>query len=396
MTSSQCSIGNNMKKLACLMALLPAIILCSCSKEQKTAAAQTPPPPTKVRAAIATTRSVPLEIATFGTAKPLATVTVKSEISGIVSGVHFAKGQSLRKGQLLFTIDPRMYQAAVDKAQANVDRNAAIMSKAQRDFTRTADLLKKGAATQDELENSQTTLDTIKATVRAEEAALALAKLDLERCSILCPIEGQAGNLLMDAGNLVKANDQGLVTINQLNPIDVFFSIPQSEIAAVRARLSEGLTMQACPPEQQACVEQGRLTFIDNTIDPSVGTIMLAGRFDNPQHRLWPGQYLLVKLTLATMENAVVIPSKAVETGRDGKYVYVIGAEDIVELRPVKSGQLVGDMVLIQEGLESGEVVVTEGQMKLKNQQKVSILPQPSTAPSATAPAGKTVLENKQ
>ena len=378
--------------LACMCVSL-SMLAGACSKKgaaQGQAAAR----PVPVLAAQATAQTVSDNLSTFGTAQALATVTVKAEVSGVLTKVHFRKGQDIHRGDVLFTIDPRPYQAALHQAQANLAKNTALLENARRNAQRTEALFARNAATHDELDTAQTTADAMVAVTQADAAAIETAQLQLEHCTISSPIDGKAGDLLIDEGNLIKANDAALVTLNQISPIDVFFSVPQDRLGAIKEQMAKGsLAVHACPPDDPQSMQMGELTFMDNAVDKDSGTIELGATFENAQARLWPGQYLLVSLTLATLPDAVVVPAQAVETGRDGKYVFVIGADKKAVIRPVRPGTRTGDMLVIEQGLDVGEMVVTDGQMRLKPGDTVEIKPAKLVAqtPAPQSRPGKSI-----
>jgi multidrug efflux system membrane fusion protein len=329
-----------------------------------------------VTAATATVRSVPVEISTFGTVEPYSTVTIRSQVSGIITKVHFKKGQRVRKGDLLFTIDPRPFKAALDEAEANLARDTVEMENAQKDAERESALFTKGLSPQADLDKAKTGADSLAAKVRADAALVDRAKLNLENCSITSPIDGRVGNILVDEGNLVNNNDTAsfIVTINQTSPIQVFFSVPQVDLPDIRRYMAtSSLKVQACAEEDDTGGAWGRLVFMDNAVDKGTGTIRLGADFENGDERLWPGQYVLIKLLLTTRDDAIVVPSRAIETGRDGKYVFVITADNTVEVRAVAVGMSTDDMTVIEKGLQPGERVVTDGQLRLAQGMKVEV-----------------------
>lgn len=355
-----------------IVLLAGAGLLASCSKETQGSAAPKRDRTVPVTAATVATRSVPLELTTFGTVEAYATVSVRAEVTGALTGVHFRKGQELKKGDLLFTIDPRSFQAALDQAQANLARDKATEANVKSDTTRVDELFRKGVASQSEHDKAMTDVETINATVRADVAAVETARLQVEHCTIVSPIEGRAGNLLVDQGNLVRASDAVLVTINQVRPIEVCFAIAQQDLPAVRKYMAEGkLQVRAFPPHEETAPQTGELTFIDNTMDRLSGTVQLRATFANEQELLWPGQYVNVALVMTTQKDAVVIPSAAVQPGRDSKYVFVIKADKTAELRPVTVRMTYRGDSIIDTGLQPGEQVVTDGQFQLLPGSKV-------------------------
>jgi multidrug efflux system membrane fusion protein len=395
---------------AAAMALSGLAFSCSKSSEQSRGGSK----PVPVTVATVATASVPVEITTFGTVAADSSVAVRSQVNGAITKVHFKKGQNVRAGDLLFTIDPRPFKAAVDGAQAALDRDNALAENARKGVLREQSLFKKGISAEESLDKAAADAESLEAAARADAAMLERARLDLENCSIRSPVDGRVGNVLVDEGNLVKANDATLVTVNKISPAMVFFSIPQSELPAVQKFSPEkeaspqtqstqstqttqgspkGLTVIAYPQgsrnseselvtgqaDEEAEAETGELVFVDNAIDKSTGTVQLGASFENQDERLWPGQYLMVKLTLTMRKDAIIVPSRAVETGRDGKYVFVVKPDNTAEIREVmlapgfaqKPGQ--EDVIVIAKGLRPGEQVVTDGQLRLGPGAKVEI-----------------------
>jgi multidrug efflux system membrane fusion protein len=331
----------------------------------KAATAKTAPVP--VLLAPVTTLTVPVEISTFGSVEPLKTVAVKSQITGILAKVLFAEGQDVKEGDLLFEIDPRSPEAALKQAEAALVKDNAQLGNALKEASRQEALLKKGISAQDVRDEAVTAAETLRAMVQSDEAAVDNARLQLSYCSIRSPVSGRTGNLLIHQGNLVKADDATLVTINQLHPIHVRFVLPQQDLARVRDRMEQGaLSVTAMPQGHGALMETGTVTFIDNAVNENTGTIQLKARFENSSASLWPGQFVKIILTLASQENAVVVPESAVLIGQQGAYVYVTDLEGRVAVRPVVVNRTVAGVSVIASGLASGEEVVADGQLRLK------------------------------
>ncbi len=385
-----------MKRIAIAAVAALALTAASCSKD---AATERPKGddgrPVPISAAKAVTRDVPIEMATFGSVEPFASVSVRAQVTGPLDKVHFRKGQNVKKGDLLFTIDPRPFQAALDQATANLAHDTVQAENARKEADRTEELLLKKIASVTDRDKARADADSLAATVRADQAAVENAKLQLEHCTIRCPIDGRTGDLLVDQGNLVKSADVPLVIINQVHPIDVQFSIPQSDLAAVKKHLAAGkLTVQVTIPREEDRPETGDVTFVDNAIDKTTGTIRLRATLENANERLWPGRYVNIRLTLTTLMDAVVVPSRAVQTGREGKYVYVVKADKTVEVRHVTVRTAADNDVVIDSGLTAGETVVTDGHVKLRPGAKVQIAAagtRPASGPAdepATRPRG--------
>jgi membrane fusion protein, multidrug efflux system len=316
-------------------------------------------------------KTVPVQVEAVGKVEPLSTVAVLARVGGELTGVHFTEGQEVQKGQVLFTLDPRPYQAALDQAQAAVARDKAVAANSASDLKRYGDLVQKEYVTREQYDRIAAETTSAGATVKADEAAVEAARLQLEYCTIRSPLSGRTGSLLVHQGNLVKANDaQPLVVINQIRPIYVSFSVPQAQLPAIERYRSAGrLTVEALPAEgggaPQQGPQQGTLSFIDNQIDRSTGTILLKATFPNESRTLWPGQFTKVRLTLARQADAVVVPAQAVQTGQQGQYVYVVRPDQTVEPRTVQVSRTVGGDTVIAAGLTPGETVVTDGQLRL-------------------------------
>lgn len=311
-----------------------------------------------------TREAVPVEVHAIGTVTSRSTVEIKAQVGGEVTAVHFREGQDVTKGQPLFTIDPRPYQAAVQEAEARLARDRALAANAEGDVERYADLVEKDYVTREQYDQIRANAESQRATVKADEAALERARLELAWTALAAPVSGRTGKLLVHAGNVVKANDLPLVVIQQVEPVDVAFSVAQSYLDEVRARSAAGdLTATAAPPG--GAEHQGTLTFIDNAVDPATGTIALKATFPNRDRALWPGQFVNVTLDLAMEQDAVVAPAPAVQTGQEGDYVFVVKDDGTVESRSVEVSRTVGRRAVIAQGLSGGETVVTDGQLRL-------------------------------
>ncbi len=327
-----------------------------------------------VTTATVTQKMVPVEVHAIGNVEAYSTVSVKAQVAGQIDKVFFRGGQDVKEGDLLFTLDSRPYQATLQQLEANLAREQAQLENAKAQAKRMEELFREGIVSQEQYDTFQTNADALAAAVRADQAAIEKAKIDLGYCTIRSPIAGRAGDLLLYPGNIVKANETNLVVLNQINPIYVTFSVPEQNLALVNRYSALGpLKVEAHIPEDPRPPSQGTLTFIDNTVDTSTGTIALKATFQNPATRLWPGQFVNVVLMLTTQPNALVVPSQAVQTGQTGQYVFVIGADLTAESRPVLTGSTVGGETVIAEGLQPGEQVVTDGQLRLVPGTKVEV-----------------------
>ena len=329
-----------------------------------------------VKVAVAEQKAVPVQLQAVGTVEAFATVSIKSRIDGQLVGVHFREGQDVKKGDLLFTIDPRPYESAIKEARARLDRDAALAGKAELDAKRYAELVAKNYVSSDKFEQFRANAEALRATVAADRAALERAQLNLDYCHIRAPMAGRTGRLLVDQGAQIKANDDkgGMVEIMQILPINVGFAVPQQHLAAIKTHMAAGpLKVEADIPESELKPEAGTLSFLDNKVNTQTGTVLLKGTFANQDRLLWPGQFVMATLTLTTRGDAVVIPSVAVQVGQDGQFVYVVKPDMTVESRTVAPGMSVGEDVVIEKGLTAGERVVTEGQLRLVPGAKVQV-----------------------
>jgi len=329
-----------------------------------------------VKVAVAEQKAVPVQLQAVGTVEAFATVSIKSRIDGQLVGVHFREGQNVKKGDLLFTIDPRPYESAIKEARARLDRDAALAGKAELDAKRYAELVAKNFVSSDKFEQFRANAEALRATVAADRAALERAQLNLDYCFIRAPMTGRTGRLLVDQGAQIKANDDkgGMVEIMQIMPISVGFAVPQQHLAAIKTHMAAGpLKVEADIPESELKPEAGTLSFLDNKVNTQTGTVLLKGTFANQDRLLWPGQFVMATLTLTTRGDAVVIPSVAIQVGQDGQFVYVVKPDMTVESRTVAPGMSVGDGVVVDKGLAAGERVVTEGQLRLVPGAKVQI-----------------------
>lgn len=317
--------------------------------------------------AVAVQRSVPKELDEIGSVEPYSTVSIKAQVEGQLTGVYFREGQDVKKADLLFTIDPRPFKAGLDRAEANLASDLAKLKQAKDEERRWRDLLKEGIGSQERYDQAHADAAALTATVDADQAAVRTAKLNLDYCTITSPIDGRTGSLISHAGNLVKADaDTPLVVINQIKPIYVDFSVAEEELAEIRKQIASGaLAVIATFSGQGSKPAQGVLSFIDNQVDKTTGTIQLKGLFNNDDLRLWPGQFVNVALKLGERPGAILVPSQAVETGQEGQYVYVVAPNLTVQMRKVESGDTADGRTIIERGLRPGERVVTDGQLRL-------------------------------
>jgi membrane fusion protein, multidrug efflux system len=327
-----------------------------------------------VTVATAQQRNMPVQLRAIGTVQPVQTVAVRALVPGQLTRVWFREGDEVRRGQMLFTIDPRPYQASLAQATANLARDQAELHNSEAQSARYADLVKKDYVTREEYDKIAAGAEGARAVVAADRAAIENAQVQLSYCEIRSPLDGRTGSLQVHAGNIVKANDTTpLVVINQVHPIYVQFSIPERDLGKLRAA-GMGMSVSAVP-QGTATVgpEGGRLTFLDNAVDASTGTIMAKATFPNPDNGLWPGQFVNVAVTLSDLPNAVVVPAQALQNSQRGQYVYVVKSDNGVEMRPVAVAQQVDQQAIIEHGVVAGETVVTDGQLRLTPKSKVEI-----------------------
>jgi multidrug efflux system membrane fusion protein len=320
-------------------------------------------------------RPMPIELRAVGTVEPFSTVGVRALVSGELTAAHFQEGQDVKKDDLLFTIDPRPFAAQLHQAEAALARDTAQAGNADAQVKRYRDLVGRGIATNEQLDQMVTNAAALQATVKADAAAVENATLQLEYATIRAPVGGRTGALMVQAGNVVKANDTApLVVINQISPIYVGFPVPENSLADIRDSNKAGtLQIIVDVPGDQPASERGRISFIDNAVDRSTGTIMVKGTFPNADGRLWPGLFVNVVLTLKTESHAIVAPTRAVQDAPDGKYVYVVKADRTVESRVITVARAAGDWSVIASGLTTGETVVTDGQLRLVAGKRVTI-----------------------
>ena len=431
----RCSLNKNLQSLFPLKSLsigtfgllLLVVFSSACSNEKLGKSISSPVP---VIVADVIQKTVPVQLRAIGNVQAYSTITVKSIVGGEISQVHFTEGRDVKKGEPLFTIDPRPFEASLKQAEANLSRDIAQVSQVEADLAKNIALVKQAEANLERdiaqaenakveakryeslierqvvsrqqyeqfrtnaealeatvradraakesaeaaVRSSKAALENARAAVRADQAAVENAKIQLGYCFIRSPIDGRTGNLLTKRGSVIKANDIDLLTINQTNPIYVAFSVPEQNLPAIKKYMAGGsLKVVALSQNDMSGGEQGVLSFIDNTVDKTTGTILLKGTFANKERRLWPGQFVNVVLTLTTQSDAIIIPSQAVQTGQQGQYVFVLKSDFTVEVRPVVVNRTLNNESIIDKGLQNGEKVVTDGQLQLVPGAKVEV-----------------------
>jgi multidrug efflux system membrane fusion protein len=311
-------------------------------------------------------QNVPVQVRAIGNVEAYSTVSIKAQVDGKVEGVYFQEGQDVKKNDLLFKMDPRTFEAALRQAEAALARDLAQAKNAEEQAKRYEILVQKNYVSRDQYDQLRANADALAAVVEADKANVENSRLQLAYCTIKSPINGRAGTVLVNAGNVVKANDVAMTIINQIMPIYVTFSVPEQNLADIKRYTARGeLKVEAVIPGDEKRPAQGVLTFINNAVDSATGTIQLKGTFENKDKRLWPGQFVNVALTLTVQRNAVIMPSAAVQAGQQGQYVFVVKPDFTVESRPVTVSGTYGDLVVVAQGVTPGEKVVTDGQLQL-------------------------------
>lgn len=376
------------------LALLAAFSLatsCSAGRVQGGPAARARSVPVTVDTVAS--KDFPIQIVAIGHAESYQSAAVKPQVEGQLVSVLFTPGQEVRMGDALFKIDPRSYQAALDKSEAMLAKDQALEALAANDEAKTRSLVQGGFATTEQLDTAHANAVSLQSQLKADEAQVEYDRLQLAYCTITAPISGRTGALQVDVGNIVSANSTVLVTINQISPIYVSFSVPEQSLAELKRYAAGGaVKIAATIPGDGARPLEGRLVFIDNAVDSSTGTFLLKGSFDNREGRLWPGQYANLVLTLATQRDATVIPTQALQSGQNGQFVFVVKADRTVEMRPVAVARTIGAEAAIADGLKAGETVVTDGQLLLVPGMAVDIrapvgqASAPAVAPAAASP----------
>jgi len=371
-----------MKNIFLLPFLMTALVLAGCSPAAKKG--QGGGVPVLVAQAVATNVPVLIDPPPVGHVMAYSTVTVHSQIQGMITAVHFQEGQEVRKGDLLFSIDPRPTQAALQQARAALARDAAQLEYAKINFAREQKLYDQKLISQDELDTNRANFDALAGTVAADNAAITNALLNLDYCEIHSPVDGKTGALQSFVGNVVKAPDDTLVTINQIHPIYVAFAVPEQFLPQIKKELAaHALKVSVTFENMNVPPPQGELTFVDNSVDETTGQIQLRATFPNADGALSPGQFVEVQLTLSELTDAVVVPSQAVQAGQNGNFLYVVKPDDTVEQRAITIGVSSAGGMVVEKGLKAGETVVTDGQLRLTPGAKVTV--KSSGRPTSTA-----------
>jgi membrane fusion protein, multidrug efflux system len=328
-------------------------------------------------------KDMPIDVTAIGTVEAYLTVSVRPQVTGPLLEARFKEGDFVRRDQVLFVIDKRPYEAALEQAKAALARDKAVAENNRSQAERYKKLLAQGVVPAQQVDQFLSTADASDATVVSDQAAIRTNELNLEYCTITAPIDGYTGKLTVQPGNLVRVADP-LVVINQVNPIYVNFSVPQQNLGEITKYMAQGkLAVAAALPNDAGAPEKGSLEFVDNAVDPTTGTIRLRAQFDNQRRRLWPGLFVNTMLRLSNRPNTLVVPSQAVSTNQDGQFVYVVKPDNTVESRPIVVGAAIEGQSIVQQGLKAGETVVVDGQLRLVPGARVEI----SSRASADTPA---------
>lgn len=366
-----------MKNIPAVSFCLIALLLCAGCTIKKEKPKAKPPVPVKVAQALQ--KDLPVQVKAIGNIEAFTSVAIKSQVSGQIARIHFAEGSAVEKGAVLISIDPEPFQANLSQFEAALAKDLAQERFARAQAERYAGLLKDGVVTRDQYESLRANAESLAAAVVADRAAIKSARIQLDYCTIRSPISGRTGTVDLQTGNLVKANDLPIVTINQLSPIYVTFSLPEKRLGEIKRAMATGqLKIEAFVPNEPGSSETGIISFMDNAVNSATGTIKIKGTFANKGHKLWPGQFTDVLITLASRQRAIVVPTQAIQTGQEVEFVYVVKPDNSVEMRPVTASVAVGEEMVIDKGLAAGETVVIDGQLRLTPGAVVDVKEKPS------------------
>ncbi|HCE42743.1 MAG TPA: efflux RND transporter periplasmic adaptor subunit [Lentisphaeria bacterium] len=349
---------------------LISLFIASCSKKEEVRKA----PPVPVTVAKVELKQIPTQIDTYGTIEAYTVVPIKSLVGGQIVNAHVKSGQEVKKGDLLFSIDARPYDATLKQIEANLERDTVLSVDAERQSRVKTGLHEKKAVSEDEMFRTKAVSESLKRAVKVDEANMDRAKLDVEYCSIKSPIDGRAGDVLVDEGNVIKANDQKLIVINQIKPVSVSFSVPQYHLNQLKRHIAEKkLDLQIRAQKEDEPQVKAELEFMDNAVDPNTGTIRMEARLDNENEQFWPGQFVNVTISMLSEKPVLVVPSQAVQPSQNGNYSYVVKPDMAVELRIVTILRSVNGETALSSGIADGETIVTDGHLKLVPGSKVDI-----------------------
>ena len=344
--------------------------------------------PVPVTVAKVVRKAMPIDIKAIGSVEAFSVVSVQAQVGGELQKVQFNEGDIVSKGQVLFVLDRRPFDAAMRELVARRDRNQVLADNAKRELARYESLMGKDYVSREDFERAKANADAFEASLRADRSAVEAASINLQYATIRSPIDGRTGSLLVHAGNVVKPNDKALVVIRQVSPIYVRFSVPEQLVSSIRERMREGKpSVEAIARDRAAEPERGELTLIENSVDRATGTIELKALFSNEQERLWPGQYVDVVLELGVERDAVVAPAAAVQQSRDGEFVFVVGSDGVATMRKVTVLRTLEQQSVIGSGLEPDDVVVTDGQVQLVSGSRVEVKPSAVSGAGSNAAA---------
>lgn len=365
----------SLKHLLLGLLVAASAVLSACSSGGAQSAGGGAQAPVPVTVARVVEKNMPLEVAVVGSVEAYSTVAVRAQVTGELKAVNFREGDDVNVGDVLFTLDPRPLEAALNQAEANLQRDTANLANAKVIAQRMDDLVERGVGTREQRDTARTQAAALEAVVGANKAAVENARVQLQYATIRAPISGRTGALMVDAGNLVRANDQtALVVINQVSPIYVSFGIPEALLPDLRRYMAQReLEVAAVPPNEDIAPATGRISFVDNQVDHTTGTIRIKATFPNTNRRLWPGQFVNVRVQMSNDPRAVVVPSVAVQAGPEGKYVYVVKGDQTVEMRAVTVERTAGQETVLKEGVKPGETIVTDGQLRLVPGSRITI-----------------------
>jgi membrane fusion protein, multidrug efflux system len=350
------------------------------------------PPAIPVDIAAATSRNMPIYLTGLGTVQALNTVTVTSRVDGQLVKIAFTEGQDVKAGDILAQVDPRPFKAALDQAIAKKAQDTAALKNTQRDLQRFVPLLKKGFATNQQVDTQRAQVNQLEAQLQGDRAAIENAQTQLDYTAIRAPLDGRTGFRLVDQGNIVHATDTtGIVVITQLHPISVVFTVPEENLLAIARAMSAGPVSATALANDGTELDRGQVALVDNQIDQATGTARLKAEFGNRDNVLWPGEFVNVRMLVGTRDNAVTVPSAAVQRGVDGLFVYVVKSDTTVEARPVKIGADTGELAIVDSGLCAGEQVVVNGQYRL--QPGARIQPKAAISQPASVSQGNTTAQ---
>ena len=373
--------------------LLGLIALSGCHNKQSAQAASPSAaegggrPPAPVVVSTVEQRNVPVQITAIGNVEAYQTVQIRSQVNGQIETIHFKEGQDVRQGQLLYSLDKRPFRAALEQAQGNLKRDEAQAANAKLQAGRYTGLENQGVISHERADLQRTEASSNSATVYADQAAVDAAKVQLQYTDIYAPIDARTGALMINVGNLVKANDTPfLVQLNQIAPIYVTFTVPEARLSEIRQFVAKGLKVIAYPKGQNSNAAEGLLTFIDNGVDPQTGTVKLKATFQNKDRRLWPGEFVNVIVKLSTLDNAITVPTKALQSGQQGEYVYVVIQDHTAIPHQVTTVGTYQNLTLVKSGLSPGDTVIVDGQFRVTPNGKVVV--QSSLPPNAVVGNG--------